>query len=318
MWKDLYILQAALMPEKTFMQALLHATSQDWELSQHFNHITRQSREYRLLELHKGGLLQTFYAESSSVYLSLVAWAQFLETELFRSRLLAVFMRCAAVVFQLVEVRVKGYPYKLFSMLEPALLESTAREAEAAPKCMLDQWTRRFLDRYHGEALRGAEPRAVLELICGLGMGTTFTTERLHSKNLLRAKLRLSKRPDLHYLSLTHMGFSVPNSCLTSLPAPRSLTGRRCGRPRKPQEEGDGSAGSRGGGGAWRAFISVNLGGRQLSGPVSAQLSQQYKALSAEQKAYYEQLGDVGSTCMCLPTPLACHDSHGSKSLLAK
>ena len=144
LWKDIYLMQAALFAQNELMATILHATSQDWEHAQHFSLIHTGCREYRLLMLNRGHWLQKFYKTGSSIFQSAIAWSEFHETEELRSTLLQLFMRSMATVFQLVQVRVQGYPYKLLQLLDVATKETAALAAEQAPLCMQDRWTRQF------------------------------------------------------------------------------------------------------------------------------------------------------------------------------
>ena len=291
-WKEVYLLRVCLHAQKTLMATVLHCTSQDWELAQQFNLLQTGAREYRLLNLHKGDMVTVFFAEVSRLFHSITTWVHFLETERFRSRILQAFMRSAAVVFQLMVTRLKGYPYALLSVLDPGSRDSAVAMALAAPRCMLDTWSRRFLEMFPGEDLKGQEAQAVLELVAEVGMGTTFSTERLHSRNLSRAKQRQSRKADVQYLGLSHMGFSAPSSCRHSAPSAQVTSGNRPGRPRK-KDKADPQR--RGGGGAWRAYVSAHLGGRYLKGEVATELSAGYRALTQEQKAHYQLLGQLGT-----------------------
>ena len=47
----------------------------------------------------------------------------------------------------------------------------------------------------------------------------------------------------------------------------------------------------RGGGGAWRAFFHHKMRGNKFSGAMAKELSEQYRGLTPEQKAWYEDVG---------------------------
>ena len=259
-WKQVYLLRVALHAQTELMATLLHSIGRDWEHSQFFNDLHARSREYRLLNLHTGSALRIFFQHLSLLFHSTITWEHWNETEQFRSRLLRVFMRCAACVYQLVETRVRGYPFALLSMLQAGQEQATAAAVQSTSSCMLDRWSRKFLATFPGQQLTGDDAIATLRLLAELGLGTTFSTERLHSKNLNRAKQRQTRKADLHYLSLAHMGFSSPTATLESPPSTRISTGRGPGRPRKDRPEKQ----KRGGGGAWRAYISLNFQMREV------------------------------------------------------
>ena len=50
-----------------------------------------------------------------------------------------------------------------------------------------------------------------------------------------------------------------------------------------------------GGGGAWRAFVSIHGRGYKLTGALSSRLSARYKRLTAAQKAFYAEMGLLGT-----------------------
>ena len=99
------------------------------------------------------------------------------------------------------------------------------------------------------------------------GRGTTFSTERIHSKNRRRAFGRVQTTSmDAATLSLHLSGIANPK--WWHLPEAEKVT-RRQGRPAK-REAADQSCGGqykkrRGGGGPWRAFLHVKAAGKQLS-----------------------------------------------------
>ena len=121
---QVWMMQLCLQPQRELMESVVHAVSVEWEAEQ-------------LLKEHHGHCC---------------------ETELFRSNILRYFMRPCAVVFQLVELRVKHFPYRHFSLLHPAPnRQELAETLLAVPKCMQDTFAQHVLDAHKTPAEAAAE-----------------------------------------------------------------------------------------------------------------------------------------------------------------
>ena len=238
-WKSVFFLRMSLQPECHLMGYVLQSVSAEWEESQQYQLLETGERQYRVLSLHNGEALHPFFREVVEVYQSISIWNQLAETEQFRTSLLQAMMRCAAVIYQLIECRVAQFPYRMFSLLSAH--DNLARVAQGilnTPTCLLDRWSRAFVAAYpRAEELSGSEALQTLHMLAEVSLGTTFSTGRLHSRNLQRARLRRTNKADLQYLSLSHMGWAAPTASL-ALPQVVLDGPRQRGRPRKVSSDG--------------------------------------------------------------------------------
>ena len=301
LWKCVFRLQTTLDPERALMKGLLHSTSQEWEHEQLHSHLMGKAKEYRVLNVHQGPLLRNFFVDSMATLCSDLLWDQFEKSELFRTNLFREAMRPAAVGYQLVWLRTCGLPYKLFTLLQGgANLAAVAEDILATPACILDTWSRSFLAHHSSvEALTGPQARAELVVIADSFLGTTYSTERLHSKNLRRSRDKQLRRADVHFLGLSHMGWSAPTICkrddVSVIPHAKKKE-KKVVEPEiaddnaNPAEKASRRHG--GGGGAWRAFLHRQ--GLQFKGQ-GQNLSAAYASLSDQEKAWYKEVGHQGA-----------------------
>ena len=117
--------------------------------------------------------------------------------------------------------------------------------------------------------------------------GTTFTTERLHSKNGRRTLARrMTHQQDVAGLAAFHQSMAAPRwatDFITPSPADRA----------KPKAAVKKAAKSRGGGGAWRAMVHAKRSLPDESGhkPTFRELGVIYRSLSAEEQERYQDIG---------------------------
>ena len=301
------VLRASLSPEKELMASLLHNVSRTWEAEQVVAEAEHRTREFRVTQMHRGVALQKFLVETWRLFTQSELWRLFACTESFYTTLLKCMMRPAATVYQLVVVRVRLFPYKLFGLLDAGddreLFAAALLESRRTP-CLMDRFSATFLGRYDTvNKLLSPESIGTLALLATKIQLTTYSTERLHSKNLRRSKARvIAKRATLHHLALAHAGWSGPEMLWPEEEGHHR--NNRPGRPRKHDprssaEEGADKTKIRGGGGPWRAFVHLNLGGRPMEPQVLKLLAAQYRALRPHEFAYYQQIGEAGPLLVC-------------------
>ena len=292
MLESVFMMRMSLDAEIRLMQSLVHQISRVWEQEQQKNMLDHGRRQFRMLRFHEGEDFKAFLGNSWTVFMSETLWKDYSQTERFRSDLFKNVFRPASVVWQLAIRRCQGYPYKLFRFLSSNnadFQQAFANEVlHETPSCMLDSWTRSFLSIHDTiEKLCSPEAQQILTLVAVAACGSTYSTERLHSCNLRRAKSRLTHAPDIQHLGLGHMGSSGPPwlpSLLETAPSARPR-----GRPRKNKV-----AKRRGGGGAWRAFCHMQMGGQSFSKETVQALAEAYHKLSPEQKQIYVEMGKAG------------------------
>ena len=303
---DVFLLRATLDPEVKLMKSLTAKLSRAWEQDQLKTVLDHGTRDFRLLRLYQGLDTKTFFEDSNTVFEHRNYWDDQEQTEHFRSVLFISVYRPAAVIWQLIHRRTRLCPYKIFGLLARDTddqLDMLARELlEGTPLCLQDSWTAGFLAKYNTVAkLRGEEAKHVLWMLGTAAFAATFSTERLHSSNLRRARSRLTHAADISHLALSHMGFAGPPWLEPQMPQSAQSTRKR-GRPKKKVQEEEGRAKVKrtGGGGAWRAFCHVSLGGQKFTATALKDVSRRYRALTAEQKQEYEQLGRAGRLSECI------------------
>eukprot|EP00971_Amphidinium_carterae_P214569 4258102-Amphidinium_carterae.1 len=145
------------------------------------------------------------------------------------------------------------------------------------------------------EQLLSKEFEMILLTLACTAKGSTYNIERAHSRNLRRAKARaVATRIDLESLSLHHTAFAGPVHLLHEQ-GEQPKRGEKRGRPtlEDPAQVSQ-SKRCHGGGGAWRAFQVVQLGGRQFSAQDMKDLSVQYRSLSDEERQQYRSIGHAG------------------------
>ena len=293
---DTFLMRACLQPQQDLMTFLLHAASGPWESEQIGRILSQGHRNYRFTVLHDGALFQTFMRDTLQQFLSKRLWIHASFTEGWRTKLFQLTWRPAGIVFQLVMVRVANFPYALFGLLERGVdRELVATALLSKPKCLRDTFSKSFLQKYcTPQALCGAEAIAVLKVLAKKALASIFTTERLHSKNLRRAKGRSNTHyPDVKFLGLSHMASAHPIWCCPSKhdDGNSKPTGSQKKTHVIPKPK---LRAAPGGGGPWRAFCSRHMSGRQMTAAALKSLGAAYKRLTPEEKQFYIDVGEAG------------------------
>eukprot|EP00971_Amphidinium_carterae_P349708 6491167-Amphidinium_carterae.2 len=296
--QSVLLLKLPLVPQQRLMHFMVHTISASWDAEQTRSHAQVQQRMYRPLLLHQGAELDKYFREVMQTLLDQRYWRQFAETEEFRSLLLRHCMRCAAVTHQLIQVKVSQCPYRMYKLLvrDEHLLER-ATEILALPPCCLDHFAAHMCKTYKtAHELAGKEASSLLRQVATAAMCTTYTTERLHAKNLRRVKSRAMTQV-LHVkdLGLPHIGLAGPTYLHT--PIGDDVAHRSRGRPKRKKEDEEQEEPEkrrRGGGGSWRCFQHMRHGSKKFDAASMKQLSVEYHGLSADELRVYEEAGRAG------------------------
>ena len=271
---EVHVMRLALDGEARLMRKLLHSIGAEAERKQ--MHAAFEGRGWltRVSSWLDVSLLEEFFTLSWHYANDASCWAHLHETESMRSRICTVLMRAVATGHELLSIAV-ATPFRLFALVEtqdPAQQLAIAEEVFATRKCLLDVFTASHLARYGcAEQLLSPASLETLRCLAWLAQTATFTTERLHSQNLRKAKKPMTHKPALATLALQHMCWAGP-AVLRS--QEKSDVGNKDKRPRgrpsmKTAQAAAEEAGSlparTGGGGSWRAFQSVMLGGQKFS-----------------------------------------------------
>ena len=150
MFEKVLKLQILLSPQQELMKVMLHQTSGHWDLSQMQAQLTSGEREYRFALLHCGTALLAFFKHTWQNWIARSHWQSLPSTERFYAEVLKLSHRAAAVVYQLIAVRTRICPYRVFALLlhhgEQRL--EFAESIWASPACLRDNWSAAFLERY--------------------------------------------------------------------------------------------------------------------------------------------------------------------------
>ena len=312
---SLWLLRASLQPQVQAMAQLLSQCSDEWEVSQMHNLLEHGFREYRLTNL--VALLKKFYSESLKRFLDTTLWSPLLpRTELTQTQVFRFNFRAPSFVWQTAGRNSSSWPWPLFKLLTSrtqetaAALVGTFRERP----CLLDEWSRCFMTKYSSiQDLLSEEVHQILAALSTILRGTTYPTERAHSKNSRHVSKRVQcVSLDGASLGLVHAG----SSGFQFLRPPRPRGSKRggaeacssqppaasrggCSNKRKRDAKESCAASHklrrrRGGGGAWRAFLHLHGKGRRFCRASLAALQRRYRALQAEQKEAYLNMGSLG------------------------
>eukprot|EP00971_Amphidinium_carterae_P200700 3982638-Amphidinium_carterae.1 len=216
---------------------------------------------------------------------SYLLWQAFVHTDRFRAVLFKLSWRPSAVAFELIQLRLQKLPYKLFNLLLPGIdTHAEARSLLATPPCLRDEFSQSSLAKYDNIATLPEER----------GQACTHTTERLHSRNLRVSKSRVcTHRANIPHLAINHCGFAFPPwlepECNKA--GDTSSSTRKRGRPTSDSKE---VKARRGGGGAWRAFLAVQLAGQRMTGERVKEVKETFDALSPEMREHWQSVGRAG------------------------
>ena len=129
------------------------------------------------------------------------------------------------------------------------------------------------------------------------GVTNSIHVERIHSQQHRHAEATKSasrNSPLLSQVSASWCGKSVFKAGSLAPPAPGRICTRKVGqgggKPRKVRC--DRVKPIRGGGGAWRAWVSLHSEGRKYDAAFMSDLSHQYRQLSQQDLLYYKELGE--------------------------
>ena len=293
--RHLVMLSQALLPQVQLMQSILHKTSVEWEASQQRSLQEQGTRLWPVLELHKKTDINAMLQNNAIIFFD-PALNPVPDDEGNRSLWLQACMRPAAAVYQLLGVKVEGFPYKLFSLLEDRTHENAQMIAQAPP-CMLDDFSAQILQQFPTVASLTSSSDLVHILGCCATMvaGTTFSTERLHSGNARRSRAAAhTHKRGVEQLAMQSSSWAAP-SWLRPPQRKGQKEHKKLG-PKKRKEstsEAPKAKKSRGGGGAWRAFVHHQI---QHAGEKNdfKMLATKFANLDASTMQYYRELGAMG------------------------
>ena len=262
-WDEFLRMRTSLEPQVHMMTRLLGSSSAETEFSRYMSFDDCGATSWTLFKALNTGWSDDALQESYEILACDTLYTNVAQTEIARTQIFATTVRPASVIFQLVHCLLENFPFELFKLI----VDRTERKAEAllsTPKCRLDVFSMGFLSRFDTpDKLLSDDAHQVLCAIAAQMKLNTSSTERLHSVNGRAARSRVETHSiDIAHLGLQHMAFAGPSYLRKHKSADKLQVGRRTGRPNKRKfdnvaDAGDHKKKRRGGGGAWRAFVSL-------------------------------------------------------------
>jgi hypothetical protein len=190
----------------------------------------------------------------------------------------------------------ENYPFKLFDVLRGDSA-AKAERIESEPSCRFDEWTEDFIATHVAEGLHSADSCADLQStallqefdMCNVEAGHAWIRRYIYSRSVHTHQMAA------HDANTEFVLGKVRSLSVT--PVGQQRYGKF---PKKPAAGGDGcsaksKASSRGGGGAWRAFVREMLLGKKRGEVSLKDVGQWYRDVSAEQKERLILLGRDGA-----------------------
>ena len=329
-FEKLVLLAKFLEPERTLMSVILGNTAASFEVAQQMATAQGSQRLYPILQLadEEHGPVAKMIADSIRNF-EVSHWSVCADTEAHRSQVLKLSARPAACAYELLQVRLRGFPHKLLRLVTHRSRE-VAASVIGAPTCMIDPLSRTLLTG-HASPQSLLEDEQLYQTLAGivwLLQGTTFRVEWRHSRNSRQARsVPQTHRLHIATLGLTGVGVSAPEFLQQRhLLRVERRQGQKRGRPRRfsknisaedgakavgcsvDNEKAGGKKHRRGGGGPWRAFLHdrIHIQGEAKSFQT---LAAEYATLSAEQKEKYVSIGGLGPCTGPAFSPCSSSDS---------
>ena len=291
---DLYLMKTALQPEIDLMKFALSQCGSKWELQQFQNVTSLGWRRYRLGVWHRAQELDACIWKTITNTRSVDTWSHMLEIEENRTMIWRMNLRLGACLFALVRVRVKSAPYPLWSLLTADSDDEKsfwARHISLTPACQRDKLTTDFCNAF--PSLEEKLSEKALQILAAIGLlvaTTTYSTERLHSKNSRAGLQRIQTHAaDVASLAENHMGYVGPAWAAAARKDGFKHIAKEEAEPQEPPPKR-----RRGGGGAWRAFTHHHLAGRRFVSEDMTELKRRYWALSEPERARWKEIGRSG------------------------
>jgi hypothetical protein len=284
-----------LEPFAQMMKALLQRSSAEWreQRLQSFLAEPGQDSQYRLpvVASAEAGECVEFFLHASQLFRSPAGWGCLeIQSKAWQDGALALdtfkmLSRAGGGVLQLVYEEQRVYPFKLFRLLTDGSHPSSslAHDITQDPDCILDPFSFAFRRRHStADSLLSSEALAELTCVAQVSETSSVMIETGHARERRRARGRVQT----HALGLDTMSawrvlgmarVAADSSWHRVAQLPRPL------RTSAEDHVEDHPRYSRGGGGAWRAFVAHRLAGKQLTGELAAQLSIEYRALPLEE-----------------------------------
>eukprot|EP00971_Amphidinium_carterae_P107370 2127253-Amphidinium_carterae.1 len=275
-------------PQALLMQELMKVSGKSFDRLQQSCWLATEQENFRLCHTHEAVHVKKFFKHVRDLFAEL--WLGLHITVATMSSVFRQLARSAAVAFKLLYSRHVKAPYLTFKLL---FSDDVADDLLNPRPCLQDPWTARFLAKVRTrEQLVSLEARRRLQAIARYAAVDTFSTERVHSSNLRRAK----SRNQTHIMSLAEL---AARSTIGFVTGHSKATGLKRKTPELAHdEEQEVEQHKFKKTGAWRAFLAYHCQsgmtreGKRFNPEQLAGLRARYVLLSDDEKKYYVQLAE--------------------------
>ena len=296
----LALMRYSMGPVLKLLTSLLYISSAKFLKDQYKAACETGRREYRMLKAYEGAETKLLFANCLKMFqrpppaIPQAEWRQDILVLAF-----SMLSRMMCSTSQLLHWRRSRYPYKLFSALTNI---EAAKVVFNDPQCLKDEVTQALCKRFPTqEEFCSSECFSIIEALALLAETDIGPIERQHTicRRVIHTRGVQSKCVTLKALSADWLlrqatqtkvniqSYNIFDSATTRGKLRKHWKKKTFeARPRKSK---------RGGGGAWRAFVSVNLKGKKGSAEIFRQLKQAYHALTEEEKNIFKQAGTLAS-----------------------
>eukprot|EP00971_Amphidinium_carterae_P072881 1441234-Amphidinium_carterae.2 len=215
--EDLYLLMAALRPQKQLMKNLMDLSNQALHIKDmHRSWSEHQPRKYGMFHFYSahesGHMANSFQKSMNHLVHDELVWSVCARDEARVTHMYRLCLRASAVVHELIQLRCRGYPAKLFRVLQHQEDAAThVLEDFVQHQCMLDSFSLHHVQSFPSvPELVSQDSFQILSAMAEQFVGSIFSTESLHSRNSIRARHRLTHELGLHHLAMWHQVVADP------------------------------------------------------------------------------------------------------------
>ena len=295
----LMLLKLAMQPLAKLLKAYITKSGQQWEREQRAKEaafvagLSNSRRAFKLVDFANSIEEHIFLADLEKLR-STTWWQLFpkdcfslgFECEVFR-----ILSRMGTLVHQLLVAPVQLCPYKTFRLLNDDGKEALAREISELRPCMVDSFTAKLVEKYPGEALFSDDAAKCVETLALCASIDTVSLEWTHGRihRIIKSASVQTHTPSMEFVNAQYVCSQFKRRWSCSSTGQRAQAGARrrsveAGRDAVLQSE---AKKARGGGGAWRAFVSRRTRGSHQGEIDFADLGRQYQDAKEGQTPEY-------------------------------
>lgn len=287
-------------PILRLLTALMYISSNKFLKDQFKSSCQTGTRKYRMLVAFEGHDTLRLFAsciqmfKAPPVAIQELEWRQDINTLCF-----TMLSRLMCSVFQLLHWRRSKYPYRLLSALKGP---QEAAMVFNDPVCLKDEVTQKLCQRFPSvETFSSEECHCLIETLALLAETDIAPIERQHTiaRRVIYTRGNTAKAVTLKSLSadwLLRQAMQTKANLKSYMyfdsPASRAKLRKHLTKKRVKQRQ---VKKRRGGGGAWRAFVSCKLKGVKGNSELFKKCREEYHALSGEEKLRYQNIGWLAS-----------------------